>query len=89
MGDKKKRIRVIDLIHKYAMVNEDFLLYTNGLLYGNEMLENYNEIFDGDGEYLKMVEEYLQKFSDVDELCCELYDNVTLAIENEIKEMMD
>lgn len=88
MSDENRINRVIDLIHKYAMVNEDLLLYTNGLLYGNEVLENYDEIFDGDEVYLKMVEEYKGKFSDVDELCCELYNCVTLAIENEIKEII-
>lgn len=94
MVDKKKRIRVIDLMNKYAVVNEDFLLYTQGSLYEEEMINHLEEVFGmfDDTKYLEIIEEH-KKLDELDkldyDLCEELYTTLTGEIKSEVVGMMD
>ncbi len=94
MVDKKKRIRVIDLMNKYAVVNEDFLLYTQGSLYEEEMINHLEEVFGmfDDTKYLEIIEEH-KKLNELDkldyDLCEELYTALTGEIKSEVVGMMD
>lgn len=94
MVDKKKRIRVIDLMNKYAVVNEDFLLYTQGSLYEEEMINHLEGVFGmfDDTKYLEIIEEH-KKLDGLDkldyDLCEELYTALTGEIKSEVVGMMD
>lgn len=94
MVDKKKRIRVIDLMNKYAVVNEDFLLYTQGSLYEEEMINHLEGVFGkfNDTKYLEIIEEH-KKLDELDkldyDLCEELYTALTGEIKSEVVGMMD
>ena len=94
MVDKNKRIRVIDLMNKYAVVNEDFLLYTQGSLYEEEMINHLEWVFGkfNDTKYLKIIEEH-KKLDELDkldyDLCEELYTHLTGEIKSEVVGMMD
>lgn len=91
---KDKKMRVKDLMNKYAVVNEDFLLYTQGSLYEEEMINHLEDVFGmfNDTKYLEIIEEH-KKLDELDkldyDLCEELYTTLTYEIKNEVMEMIE
>lgn len=91
---KDKKNRVSDLINKYAVVNEDFLLYTQGSLYEEEMISHLEWVFGmfDDTKYLEIIGEHkkLDELGKLDyDLCEELYTTLTYEIKNEVMEMIE
>ena len=91
---KDKKNRVSDLMKKYAVINEDFLLYTQGSLYEDEMVNHLEWVFGifNDTKYLEIIGEH-KKLDELDkldyDLCEELYTTLTSEIKNEIMEMIE
>lgn len=81
-------------MNKYAVVNEDFLLYTQGSLYEEEMINHLEWVFGkfNDTKYLEIIEKH-KKLDELDkldyDLCEELYTNLTGEIKSEVVGMMD